>query len=94
MGHVYLYIPAYCFLLIILYFLYQRPYTVLGELASEVGWKYKDIVEKLEAKRKIRSAAYYRKKRVFNQKRTTAKVAIEAKLPENTRTILASVAFK
>merc|ERR1712093_698221 len=31
----------------------------VGRLAHEVGWKYQDIVQTLEAKRKARSAEYY-----------------------------------
>ncbi|KAF2074246.1 hypothetical protein CYY_004456 [Polysphondylium violaceum] len=38
-----------------------RKYTVLGRLASEVGWKYRTVVAKLEVQRKQRSAIFYRK---------------------------------
>ena len=40
-----------------------RKYTVLGRLASEVGWKYADVVAKLEEKRKVKSAVYYARKK-------------------------------
>jgi large subunit ribosomal protein L13Ae len=30
-------------------------------LAHEVGWQYQGVVEKLEAKRKVRGAAFYDK---------------------------------
>jgi large subunit ribosomal protein L13Ae len=32
-------------------------------LSHEVGWQYKGVVEKLEEKRKVRSAAFYEKKK-------------------------------
>ncbi|VDN02319.1 unnamed protein product [Thelazia callipaeda] len=37
----------------------RRKYCTVGRLAHEVGWQYRDVVEKLEAKRKARSAAFY-----------------------------------
>lgn len=40
----------------------HRRYTVLGRLSSEVGWNHGDLVKRLEAKRKIKSEAYYKKK--------------------------------
>ncbi|KAI9229777.1 MAG: 60S ribosomal protein L16 [Piptocephalis tieghemiana] len=39
-----------------------RKYCTVKRLASEVGWKYENVVEKLEAKRKVRSQAYYERK--------------------------------
>jgi large subunit ribosomal protein L13Ae len=43
----------------------QRKYTILGELSSEVGWKHAAVVAKLEEKRKIRSKAYYERKKAL-----------------------------
>ncbi|EPY43495.1 large subunit ribosomal protein L13Ae [Angomonas deanei] len=39
----------------------ERAYTVLGNMCKHVGWKYSDIVEKLEAARKEKSTRYYKK---------------------------------
>ncbi|KAG0851989.1 hypothetical protein G6F17_008507 [Rhizopus arrhizus] len=39
-----------------------RKYTTIGRISHEVGWKYQDIVAKLEEKRKAKSAAYYQRK--------------------------------
>ena len=40
-----------------------RKYTVLGDLAKRVGWKYEEIVQKLEAKRvRLGKIAYGQKK--------------------------------
>jgi large subunit ribosomal protein L13Ae len=40
-----------------------RKFCVLGRLSHEVGWKYRDIVETLEKKRKARSEVYYERKK-------------------------------
>lgn len=40
---------------------YRRSCEV-GELMSNVGWRRKDIVEKLEEKRKTKSAVFYKNK--------------------------------
>ncbi|KAK9711434.1 60S ribosomal protein L16A [Basidiobolus ranarum] len=46
-----------------------RKFTTLNRLSSEVGWKYDDVVKKLEEKRKVKSKAYYeRKKAILNLK--------------------------
>lgn len=45
----------------------SRKYCTIGRLSSEVGWKYKNIVSKLEERRKIKSAAFYQAK-LANQK--------------------------
>merc|ERR1712154_46116 len=39
-----------------------RKFCSLGRLAHEVGWKYQDVVETLEAKRKVKSEAFHKKK--------------------------------
>jgi len=41
----------------------QRKYTVLGTLAGEVGWEKGPLIARLEAKRKIKSQAFYLKKK-------------------------------
>ncbi|GMH95543.1 hypothetical protein TrVE_jg3649 [Triparma verrucosa] len=40
----------------------NRNFTVIGDLAASVGWKHKDLLASLEAKRKVKSAAFYAKK--------------------------------
>ncbi|ORX99658.1 60S ribosomal protein L16 [Basidiobolus meristosporus CBS 931.73] len=50
-----------------------RKYTTVSRLSSEVGWKYEDVVKKLEEKRKVKSKAYYeRKKAILNLKAKAA----------------------
>ena len=50
----------------------DRKYCVLGALAKEVGWGYTELVERLEAQRKIKEQAYYAEKK--------AQVAAKAKV--------------
>ena len=52
-----------------------RKYTTLGKLSTSVGWKYEDVVAKLEDKRKVRSAEYYAKKIAFAKKVSSASAA-------------------
>lgn len=52
-----------------------RKYTTLGKLSTSVGWKYENVVAKLEDKRKVRSAEYYAKKRAFAKKVSSASAA-------------------
>uniref|UniRef100_A0AAF5PKT2 Large ribosomal subunit protein uL13 n=1 Tax=Wuchereria bancrofti TaxID=6293 RepID=A0AAF5PKT2_WUCBA len=42
----------------------RRKYCTIGHLAHEVGWQYRDIVAKLEAKRKVKSATLYQHKKM------------------------------
>eukprot|EP00842_Homolaphlyctis_polyrhiza_P005463 jgi/Hompol1/5918/HPOL_000309-RA len=49
-----------------------RKYTVLKRLSHEFGWKYNDVLARLEEKRKVKSAAYYEKKKAFLRLRAAA----------------------
>jgi len=40
-----------------------RKYCTVGRLGHEFGWKYQDVVSRLEEQRKARSAEYYERKR-------------------------------
>merc|ERR1719474_447748 len=37
-----------------------RKFCSLGRLGHEVGWKYQDIAETLEAKRKVKGEAFFK----------------------------------
>lgn len=41
---------------------YSFQFCSIGRLSHEIGWKYQDVVATLEAKRKVKSEAYYKKK--------------------------------
>ena len=58
----------------------SRKFTVLGDLADSVGWKHKDLLKKLEEKRKIESAEYFEKKKAKGQLRAKAEEAAAADL--------------
>lgn len=40
----------------------ERRFCRLGDLSKEVGWKHSALVERLEAQRKVKSEAFYKKK--------------------------------
>merc|ERR1711931_81855 len=42
----------------------RRKFCDLGRLAHEVGWKYQKVISTLEARRKVKSAQFYKKKKV------------------------------
>ena len=49
-----------------------RRYTNLGRLSSEFGWGHGDLVKRLEAKRKVKSEAFYLKKKEANKLKSKA----------------------
>ena len=49
-----------------------RRYASVGRISREVGWKYGDVVDKLETKRKEKSAAYFEAKKKLNALRAKA----------------------
>jgi len=58
----------------------QRDFCVLGRLSAEVGWKHKDVVAKLESKRKVRAAAWYKRKLALEALRKKAAAVVDEKL--------------
>lgn len=63
-----------------------RKYCTVGRLSHEVGWKYQDVVSRLEDRRKAKSAAYYERKKVAQRQLTEAKKT--AKVDTNTNKAL------
>ncbi|RKF56188.1 60S ribosomal protein L16 [Golovinomyces cichoracearum] len=54
-----------------------RKYCTVGRLSHEVGWKYQDVVARLEERRMVKGAAYYaRKKAMRNQLSEAQKNAV------------------
>merc|ERR1712107_134657 len=51
----------------------ERKFCKLGDLSSQNGWKQKDLVERLESRRKVKSAAFYAKKKASRQALQKAK---------------------
>jgi len=52
-----------------------RRFCVLGRISDEIGWKFKDVVDRLEAKRKASAAVYYDTKKAELAKVAAAKEA-------------------
>ncbi|OQO03291.1 60S ribosomal protein L16 [Cryoendolithus antarcticus] len=50
-----------------------RKYCTVGRLGHEFGWKYRDVVERLEERRKVKGAAYYERKKALTRQLVDAK---------------------
>ncbi|KAK4554891.1 60S ribosomal protein L16A [Recurvomyces mirabilis] len=50
-----------------------RKYCTVGRLGHEFGWKYRDVVAKLEERRKVKGQAYYERKRAVRKTLADAK---------------------
>merc|ERR1712217_672698 len=50
----------------------ERRFCKLGDLSKEVGWKHQDLVERLESQRKVKSGAYFLKKKATRAARLIA----------------------
>jgi len=59
-----------------------RKYCTVGRLSHEFGWKYNDVVSRLEEKRKIRSQAYYERKKALVRKLAAAKQSVSTNSEE------------
>mmetsp|Transcript_3138 Transcript_3138/g.4419 ORF Transcript_3138/g.4419 Transcript_3138/m.4419 type:complete len:201 (+) Transcript_3138:114-716(+) len=57
-----------------------RDFTVMGDLAHSVGWKHKDLLKKLEEKRKVQSEAFFQKKKAKDLLKQKAIAAAESDL--------------
>merc|ERR1712151_8337 len=54
-----------------------RDFTVIGDLAHSIGWEHRDLIDKLEEKRKIESHVFYEKKKSKDALKRKAIVAAE-----------------
>lgn len=59
-----------------------RKYTTVGRLSHEVGWKYQDVVSRLEERRKVKSAAFYAKKKAEASKVAAATKEVAGEVGE------------
>eukprot|EP00736_Rhodelphis_marinus_P006779 Rmarinus@m.4813 len=66
----------------------NRRYTKLGDLCAGVGWKYQDVVARLEDKRRARSAAFYERKKALARLRVKANETAVSKLSKQHREAL------
>lgn len=54
-----------------------RPYSSIGRLAEEFGWRHSDTVARLEAKREARAKTYYSRKKALARKKAAATAAAD-----------------
>merc|ERR1712216_1113752 len=67
-----------------------RNYTVLGDLANEVGWKHQDLLKKLEDKRRVKADAFHQKKKARDLLKQKAEKAAEGDLAKVNEVLAAS----
>ncbi|CAI2347551.1 unnamed protein product [Caenorhabditis sp. 36 PRJEB53466] len=60
----------------------RRKFCKVGRLSHEVGWQYQDVVAKLEAKRKVKGAAYFEQKKKLNKLTAQAKINAAPKIAQ------------
>lgn len=70
-----------------------HKFCTLGRLSTEVGWRYLDTVQDLEAKRKEASAEFYKEKKARLLKKAKDDAAFLEKNPE-IASVLAPVSYK
>ncbi|OOQ84800.1 60S ribosomal protein L16 [Penicillium brasilianum] len=68
-----------------------RKYCTVGRLSHEVGWKYQDVVSRLEERRKVKSKAYYERKKAA--RRNLAKAEQGANVDSKTKSQLAQLGY-
>ncbi|KAK2678397.1 Ribosomal protein L13, eukaryotic/archaeal [Fusarium oxysporum f. sp. vasinfectum] len=68
-----------------------RKFCTVGRLSSEVGWKYEDVVARLEERRKAKGAAFYERKKIAARQLADAKK--NASVKEETAKALANYGY-
>ncbi|KAI9684212.1 MAG: 60S ribosomal protein L16B [Trizodia sp. TS-e1964] len=68
-----------------------RKYCTVGRLSHEVGWKYQDVVARLEERRKVKGAAYYARKKTAIKHLAEAQQS--AKVDQKTKQQLAEFGY-
>ncbi|CAN7989231.1 unnamed protein product [Ixodes hexagonus] len=71
----------------------RRKYCTLGRLGHEVGWKYQNVIESLEMKRKAKAALYYKDKKRDKKLFAEAKVQL-AKQIEPMQKVIQSYGYR
>jgi len=64
-----------------------RKYCTIKRLAHEVGWGYKDVVDRLEEKRKIKADAFYKRKSAALKSKATILKSGEGVAPLNEKLV-------
>jgi large subunit ribosomal protein L13Ae len=50
----------------------HRKYCKLGDLSNSVGWKYQNLIGRLEEKRSVKNAAFHKRTQALNKVKKTA----------------------
>merc|ERR1711948_70131 len=69
----------------------ERRYCKLGDLSQSYGWKHQDLLQRLESQRKVKSAAFHKKK-VATSKAKQAAVK-GAKISAEDKKVLTAAGF-
>mmetsp|Transcript_1642 Transcript_1642/g.2357 ORF Transcript_1642/g.2357 Transcript_1642/m.2357 type:complete len:202 (+) Transcript_1642:126-731(+) len=69
-----------------------RDFTVVGDLAHAVGWKHRELLQRLEGKRKAESKDWFEKKKANMDKRKQAEKAAAGEL-EKVNKVLAEAGY-
>ncbi|EDQ85865.1 uncharacterized protein MONBRDRAFT_34035 [Monosiga brevicollis MX1] len=65
----------------------ERKFCTVQRLSAEFGWRYKDIVETLEDKRRAKAAEYYTQKKKLAALRRKAEANVADKVKSHTETL-------
>lgn len=66
----------------------ERPYTILGNMCKHVGWKYSDVVAKLEKARVEKSTRHHNKQAKVRDAWKAARKEALAKMPKHNVAVL------
>ena len=69
-----------------------RKFCTVKRISSEFGWKYEDVLARLEEKRKVKSKAYYEKKKALLKLRASSIKNTTAEL-ESANSVLSAAGF-
>merc|ERR1712179_639873 len=64
-----------------------RKYCTVGRISHEVGWKYQDVIETLENKRKLKASVAYGKKGVLQKTRRAAFRAVSQRIAAHQKVV-------
>ena len=70
----------------------HRDYCVMGELADAVGWKHKELLGRLEGKRKVEADEWFAKKKARTELRKKAEESAKGEL-EKVNAVLAKAGY-
>ncbi|KAL7696230.1 60S ribosomal protein L13a [Lotmaria passim] len=66
----------------------ERPYTILGNMCKHVGWKYSDVVAKLEKARVEKAARHHKKQAKLRDAWKAARKEALGKMPKHNVEVL------